>query len=121
MEYNVGSLVVCEPVESADSSSDAQLVGIITERDILRAVASFEDPLTTLEVREVMSSKLIVGSLHDGVEHVMGLMTERRIRHLPILDAGRLVGLISIGDVVKAQHQQMAQENHYLKNYIQSW
>lgn len=121
VEYNVGSLVVCEPVDPADSSSEAELVGIITERDVLRAVAGFADPLGTLEVREVMSSQLVVGALHDSIEHVMGLMTERRIRHLPILDAGRLVGLISIGDVVKAQHQQMELENHYLKNYIQSW
>lgn len=123
VEYNVGSLVVCEQEECAADGSTAnpRLLGIITERDVLRAVASFQDPLTTLEVREVMSSRLVTGGPQDGVEHVMGLMTERRIRHLPILEEGRLVGLISIGDVVKAQHQQMAMENHYLKNYIQSW
>jgi CBS domain-containing protein len=123
VEYNVGSLMVCEPAEvkTDGSPSELRLFGIITERDVLRAVASFQDPLTTLEVREVMSSRLVTGQLHDSVEHVMGLMTERRIRHLPILDQGRLVGLISIGDVVKTQHQLMAMENHYLKNYIQSW
>ncbi|MBL9122299.1 MAG: CBS domain-containing protein [Planctomycetaceae bacterium] len=123
VEYNVGSLMVAEPGEARPDGSpgDLRLYGIITERDVLRAVASFQEPLTTLEVREVMSSRLVTGQLHDSVEHVMGLMTERRIRHLPILHEGRLVGLISIGDVVKTQHQQMAMENHYLKNYIQSW
>jgi signal-transduction protein with cAMP-binding, CBS, and nucleotidyltransferase domain len=50
----------------------------------------------------------------------MGLMTDRRLRHLPVVEEGQLVGIISIGDVVKAQHDELTRENHYLKNYIQS-
>ena len=54
------------------------------------------------------------------IPEIMGLMTDHRIRHLPIVEAGQLVGLISIGDVVKAQHDELTAENHYLKEYIQS-
>jgi CBS domain-containing protein len=67
-----------------------------------------------------MTRKVITGSPGDLVEEAMGQMTVHRIRHLPILEDGRLAGIISIGDLVKAQHQQFAIENHYLKTYIQS-
>lgn len=120
VEYNVGSLVVCESGQG-ECRDQSRLVGIITERDVLRAVAVYRDPLSTLQVREVMTSRLVTGAPADSIEYVMGLMTEHRVRHLPILNEGKLLGLISIGDVVKLQHQQMALENHYLKNYIQSW
>jgi CBS domain-containing protein len=67
-----------------------------------------------------MSSELITGSSDDEVGAIMGLLTKHRIRHLPIVDDGQLAGIISIGDVVKAQHDQLSMENHYLKSYIQS-
>ncbi len=111
VENNCGSLVVCE---------DEQLVGIITERDILRACAARKGTLEQLRVEDVMSVDLITGTPDDGVEDIMGLMTKNRIRHLPVLDDGRLAGMISIGDVVKAQHDRLTMENHYLKSYIQS-
>jgi CBS domain-containing protein len=109
-----GSLVVCEP------NDDTRLVGIITERDILRACANHRCPLEQLKVADFMTRKVVAGSPRDDLERVMGLMTENRVRHLPIVQDGRLLGLISIGDVVKYQHRQMAMENHYLKTYIQS-
>jgi CBS domain-containing protein len=112
---NCGSLVVCQQDGSGD---EPQLVGIITERDILRACAARKAPLDELLVSDVMSSKLITGTPHDTVGETMGLLTERRIRHLPILEDGRLRGMISIGDLVKAQYQEMAMENHYMKSYI---
>jgi CBS domain-containing protein len=54
----------------------------------------------------------------DEIADTMGAMTEHRIRHLPVIDGGRLVGVVSIGDVVKAQHNELCRENHYLKSYI---
>lgn len=115
-EHNCGSLVVSERA----GDSPGKVVGIITERDILRACAARRGPLDSLSVADFMTRDMVTGSPSDSVEETMGLMTDRRIRHLPILDQGELVGIISIGDVVKALHDQAAMENHYLKSYIQS-
>ena len=111
VEANIGSLLV----EDA-----GQFVGIITERDILRASASRRTRLDELRVSDHMTTDVITGSSEDEVTRGMGLMTENRIRHLPIMDDGQLVGMISIGDLVKAQHEELQVENHYLKTYIQS-
>ncbi len=109
VQHIVGSLVVCD---------GPKMVGIITERDILRACAAKQRPLDQLAVREHMSRDVITGTSEEDLAHIMGLMTSHRIRHLPIVDDGQLAGIISIGDVVKAQHDKLTVENHYLKNYI---
>ena len=111
VEHNCGSLVVL-----AEESS-RRMVGIITERDILRVCATGKS-LDQLRVDTVMTTDVITGRMDDSVADIMGLMTENRIRHLPLLEKGELMGIISIGDVVKAQHNQLSAENHYLKNYI---
>jgi CBS domain-containing protein len=111
VEHNCGSLVVCD--------GDA-LVGIITERDILRACASQARSLREIPVEERMTREVITGLASDPISGVMGLMTERRIRHLPVLVEGKLAGLVSIGDIVKAEHSTLSVENQYLKHYIQS-
>ena len=111
VKCNCGSLVVCD---------DGQMVGIITERDILKACAGDTTTLEGNTVAERMTTDVITGSLTDEVETIMGLMTKNRIRHMPILENGELAGMISIGDVVKAQHAELSMENHYLKEYIQS-
>jgi CBS domain-containing protein len=114
VKNNCGSLLVCEEDDCT------RLLGIITERDILRACAEGCSPLAQVRVSDAMSSELTTGSPLDSVQDAMGVMTERRIRHLPVLDDdGRLVGLVSIGDLVKHQHDQLTMENHYLKSYIQ--
>ncbi len=110
VEMNCGSLLVCE---------DEQMIGIITERDILRA-CSTRKVLEETSVRGVMTSNVVTSKPSDDIGTVMGLMTDHRIRHLPVLDDAKLVGMISIGDLVKSQHAQLEVENHYLKNYIQS-
>jgi CBS domain-containing protein len=109
--HNIGSLVVMK---------DDEMVGIITERDILRACAATRGPLDFLRVNERMTRCPTVASLDDEVSDVMCVMTERRIRHVPVVQHGRLIGIISIGDTVKAQHDELCRENHYLKSYIQS-
>jgi len=109
--HNVGSLIVMQ---------DEEMVGIITERDILRACAATRGPLEFLKVSERMTRCPVVASPNDEVADIMCIMTERRIRHVPVVERGQLTGIISIGDTVKAQHDELCRENHYLKSYIQS-
>ncbi len=111
VENRCGSLVVCE---------GETMVGIISERDILIAMAEVSEPLDTVLVRGRMTTDVVTGTPDDTISDIMGLMSDKRIRHLPILEDGKLAGVISIGDIVKAQHHQLTVENHYLKNYIQS-
>jgi len=110
----VGSLVVCE----RDLEAGERVVGIISERDILRYCAAGKGPLDAARVRDIMTTAVVTGSPQDSVEGTMGLMTTRRIRHLPVLSQDRLIGLISIGDVVKHQHDHLAMENQFMKSYL---
>jgi len=96
------------------------IVGILTERDILNVGYEKYDTLKSTPVREVMTTDLIIGEPEDELDCVENLMTEHRIRHLPILEQKRLVGLISIGDVVKHQKKVSEYENRHLKDYIDS-
>ncbi|MCA9185248.1 MAG: CBS domain-containing protein [Pirellulaceae bacterium] len=111
VQYDCGSLLVRDGEE---------VVGIITERDILRACATEKRELSQILVRERMSANLVTATSQDGLDDVMGILTEKRVRHLPIIDDGQLAGIISIGDVVKAQHDRLSMENHFLKTYIHS-
>jgi len=112
--HNCGSLIVLE-------DEDPQcIVGIVTERDILRSCAEGRS-LDETPVAHIMTREVITGHVNESVADTMGVMTDRRIRHLPLVDdQGLMIGLISIGDVVKAQHDRLTAENHHLKNYIQS-
>jgi CBS domain-containing protein len=117
--HNCGSLVVCDhDPRDIERRTPARMVGIITERDILKACATGKSPLTAVKVAEVMTRDVAIGSPDHTVEDTMGLMTQRRIRHLPVIEEGQLIGLISIGDVVKMQHDRLSMENHYLKSYL---
>lgn len=114
IEKRIGALVVCR----RDATGNEELAGIITDRDILYASATGRRPLEEVRVVEVMTAALVTCTPDDEVEQVMGLMTNRRIRHLPVLVDGRLGGIISIGDVVKSQLDRLAVENRFMKDYI---
>ncbi len=114
VEHKVGSLLVFQEGDAAEERP----AGIITERDILYSCAADNLPLETTRVADIMTAELITGSPDDAVESVMGLMTSKRIRHLPVLSEGKLVGIVSIGDIVKAQHSRLAMENRFMKDYI---
>jgi CBS domain-containing protein len=117
IRHRIGALLVCAEPEHAMNAS--QILGIVSERDVLRACSEGLSLDTTL-VTEVMTTQVILGKPEDLVESVMGLMTSRRVRHLPVAAEGSLIGIVSIGDIVKSQLGRLAMENQFMKDYIQS-
>ncbi len=109
VEKNVGSLLVTE---------GGDIAGIVTERDYLRRVTLEAHSDRETPVREIMSSPLIVASPQTTVDECMALMTDRRIRHVPVVEEGSVVGVVSIGDVVKFKSKLQTFEIQYLTNYI---
>ncbi|HZO96402.1 MAG TPA: CBS domain-containing protein [Gaiellaceae bacterium] len=109
VEANVGSLLVRER---------GRVVGIVTERDYLRRVALERRDEERTRVREVMTAALVVVTAETPIDECMALMTDRRIRHLPVVEEDEVVGLVSIGDVVKYTSQQQSFEIRYLTEYI---
>ena len=102
--YNVGALMVME---------DNRIEGIITERDILRALSKHKGELLNLSVSDIMTTDLITCDVNDSLETLMDMMTESHIRHLPVLEAGNLVGIISIGDIVESLlHRREREKSH---------
>ena len=106
---NVASLLVSE---------GGEITGIITERDYLRRVTVEGRTDEGTSVREIMSSPLIVVTPQTSIDECMALMTDRRIRHLPVDDEGEVVGIVSIGDVVKFKSKQQSFEIKFLHEYI---
>ena len=111
VDCRCGSLIVIE---------DGVPVGLVTERDILHACAMNLSPLAETPVSRVLNRDLITTSPTEKLSDLMGIMTEKRVRHVPVLDNGELVGLVSIGDVVKAQHAEFNAENKVLRESLQS-
>jgi len=112
-ERRIGALVV--------TGKTAPLVGIVSERDVVRAIASRGAAALDESVAEIMSSEVTRCDEDTSVEILMGLMTERRIRHVPVVHDGSLVGMVSIGDVVKARFDQLEHEKKDLLDYVSSW
>lgn len=110
VEKNIGSVVV---------TREDEILGILTERDVLRLTRARHRELDRLRISDAMTTDVITANPDDEIGHAMELMTENRIRHLPILSDGQLAGLLSIGDVVDALRKSVQDENHHLKKYIQ--
>ncbi|WP_028584894.1 CBS domain-containing protein [Desulfogranum mediterraneum] len=108
----IGSLLV---VDEKD-----QIQGIIAPNDILKAIQEgcTDENCALQKVSRVMTKDILAASEEDSVDYIQAIMTENRIRHIPIMDKDHLKGLISIGDVVKALIKESEVENHYLKDYI---
>ena len=111
-EHRIGAVVV-----SADGGVD----GIVSERDVVRALRTAGAALLDAPISTVMTADVVVTAPGDTVEDMMRLMTERRIRHVPVVtDGGRMAGIISIGDVVKSRIDELEADRDQLIGYIQS-
>jgi CBS domain-containing protein len=109
MARNIGGLPVLAP--------DGTAVGFIAERDIVRAVHDHPGTVRHLRVQDVMRPPPICES-EDTVEHVMRLMTSQRLRHLVVREDGRIIGVISVGDIVKYRLEQLETETAVLRDYV---
>lgn len=112
VQHDVGSLVV---------TGKADMVGLITERDVLRVLRERGCDISNVKISEVMTVEPIIGHPDDTVDYVRGVMTENRISHLPVMDGDRLLGIISFHDVAKACLSEASFENKLLKRYIKHW
>lgn len=111
VEANVGSLLV---------TVDGRIEGIVTERDYLRRVTLEGRDERETPVRQIMSTPLIVVRPETTLDECRALMTERRIRHLPVVEGTEVVAVVSIGDVVKFATDQQSYEIRYLRDYIEA-
>jgi CBS domain-containing protein len=109
VEHNIGAVVV---------EDDDRVCGMLSERDILRVATRDPSGFADTKVDDVMTTDLVVGVENDKLDYVMDVMTRNRVRHLPIMRAEALVGIISIGDVVNAMRRDTESENRYLRDYI---
>jgi len=110
-EKEVGALVVMD---------GARLAGIISERDYARKIILLGRTSPNTRVEEIMTSHVAYTHLEQSIEECMAIMTDKRIRHLPVIDEGKIVGIISIGDVVKHRLKEMERESAALRDYIQT-
>lgn len=108
--HGIGALVV--------SGDGAAIDGILSERDVVHALADQGDRTLGLEVAQLMSRRVVTCKLGDTVADLMALMTERRIRHLPVVERGKLAGMISIGDVVKTRLDEVESEATSMREFI---
>ncbi|HEX6319700.1 MAG TPA: CBS domain-containing protein [Burkholderiales bacterium] len=109
---NVGSVMIPD--------SESCPVGIFTERDVVRMYADGDRDFDQLPVESRMTCTVMLGRLSMTVDEALGLMTERRFRHLPVVEDGKLLGIVSIGDLVKRKLEETAQEAEALRAYIAS-
>ena len=106
----IGSVLIVDRLD--------RVAGIVSERDIVHALATHGAPALELEASEVMTCNVVTCDPDDSIDQVMQTMTRGRFRHLPVVRRGELLGLVSIGDVVKARLQETEHETEALRAYI---
>lgn len=108
--HNIGAMVVVDETGS--------LVGIVSERDVVRQLHERGAELLHAPVSEIMTTSVVTCEPTEAVNSLASIMTERRIRHMPVVTGGKLVGLVSIGDVVRSRISQLESDREQLESYI---
>ena len=111
-EHRIGALLVLGP--------DHRVIGILSERDVVRALAERGAGVLSEPLASVMTRKVVTCAEADTVGAIMELMTRGKFRHVPVVEQERVVGVVSIGDVVKHRLHEMEQESNALRDYIQT-
>jgi CBS domain-containing protein len=111
-ERKIGALII--------TGAGGRITGIVSERDIVRALANHGAGALQLPLNDVMTRKVVTCGPNDSIANLMELMTAGKFRHLPVMDADKLAGIISIGDVVKSRLAELEFEQTALRDYIQT-
>ena len=112
MEYDIGSVLIMD---------GDKIAGILTKQDILAALGDKGDIVVQLKVSDLMSRNVITCTLEDSTDHALHVMNQNRICHLPVIEDGKVCGLVSMWDLLKAVNDSYQFENKLLKRYIQAW
>jgi CBS domain-containing protein len=110
VKHRIGAVIVCEPAGPP--------LGILSERDIVNAVAAFGAPGLDRPASEAMTRDLLTCEPGNSVDELMTIMTNSRVRHLPVVEQGQLLGIVSIGDVVKCKLDEASAEVGLLRDYV---
>ncbi len=113
LSLSIGSLLVL--------NEDGSIAGIITERDFLHNVNKHPDTWESVRVGDVMITKVVSAEPDETLEEVMSIMTKHRVRHIPVTEGGKVVGMLSIGDIINASLDETNFQNELLKRYIKNW
>jgi CBS domain-containing protein len=109
-ENNIGAVIVCDDGRT--------VAGILSERDIVHGFQRSGASLLDAQVADIMTRNILTCTLSDTLRNLLAIMTERRVRHLPVIEDGQLVGIVSIGDVVKLRLDDLVSEAEALRGYI---
>ena len=108
-QHRIGAVLIVE---------DEQPVGVVSERDVVKCLHERGADILNAKIHDIMSSPVVTVSPDDSIVHAMTMMTDFRVRHLPVMENGRLVGIVSIGDLVKRRIEDAEHEAEQLKTYI---
>lgn len=113
-ENRIGAALVL----NGPGDGNGQVVGVISERDIVAGMAKYGTRVTEMTVADLMTREVLLCRPNDSIADIMAVMTARRVRHLPVIEGDRLVGIVSIGDMVKHRLDEAAMEVDSLRQYV---
>jgi len=110
VEHNIGALPVCD--------ADGIMLGIVSERDLLKECSQRSSAINSIQVKDVMTKDIAIGIPEDDIDYIMSIMAQKGIRHLPIMVGAKLDGIISARDIVETQLNEAMQDVRWLSDYI---